>query len=147
MEASKKYTMTCRAKQSFESVRIEDAKDAYKYARNLWGSDIHMYESCFILLLDQGNNIIGWAKISQGGVSLSVFDIKIVAKYAIDTLASGVILLHNHPSGGLEPSDHDIKTTNKMKEGLKLLDISVLDHLIITDGGYYSFSEHGRMGY
>ena len=70
-------------------------------------------------------------------------DIKLIAKYAIDCLASAVILAHNHPSGNLKPSNEDLAITKKVKEGLKILDISVLDHIILTSDGYLSFGDEG----
>ena len=80
-------------------------------------------------------------KISQGGISGTVVDTKIIAKYCVDTLCSAVILAHNHPSGNLNPSTQDIKITRKIKEGLELLDVKVLDHVILTSDSYYSFAD------
>ena len=74
-----------------------------------------IYESVFILLLNRHNNTIGYAKISQGGVTGTVIDVKIIAKYIIDSLASGLILAHNHPSGNTRASSEDINITNKVK--------------------------------
>jgi DNA repair protein RadC len=68
-----------------------------------------------------------------------------VAKFAVENLAKGVILVHNHPSGQLLPSDSDIKITNQITQGLRLLDISVLDHIILTSDGYYSFTDEGKI--
>ena len=91
------------------------------------------------MLLDRKNNVTGWAKISQGGVAGTVVDLKIIMKYAIECLASNVIFVHNHPSGSLEASDADISITNKAKKALKLIDINLLDHVIITDKTKESF--------
>jgi DNA repair protein RadC len=96
-------------------------------------------------MLDQSNHTIGFAKISQGGVSATVVDTRIVAKFAIDSLASGIILAHNHPSGNLKPSGADEKITDKIKSGLAYFDIQVLDHIIVTEDGYTSFSDSGRL--
>ena len=138
-----KFELECKKSASFESAQIVKSEDAFKYARQLWGSDIFMYESCFILLLDHGNNTMGWAKISQGGVALSIMDVKIICKYAVETLASGVVLLHNHPSGNMQPSAMDKKTTARIKEALKVFEVELLDHLIISDEKYFSFNDEG----
>jgi DNA repair protein RadC len=104
---------------------------------------MEIFESVFILLLNQINDTIGYAKISQGGIAGTVVDVRLIAKYAVDSLATAVILAHNHPTGELKPSDADIKITEKVKNGLQILDIKVLDHVILTKNGYYSFADEG----
>jgi DNA repair protein RadC len=99
----------------------------------------------YILLLDRSHHTIGYAKISQGGVSGTVVDTRIVAKFAIDSLASGIILAHNHPSGNLKPSNADETITNKIKTGLGYFDIQVLDHIIVTEDAYTSFADEGLL--
>lgn len=125
----------------FEKVKISSPADAASYIRNFFSDDISLFESCFILLLDRANHTIGYAKISQGGVAGTVVDPKIVARYAISDLASSVILAHNHPSGNKNPSDADIKLTKKVKSGLELLDVTLMDHLIITETDYTSIMD------
>jgi len=94
------------------------------------------------LLTNRRNNTIGWAKISQGGISSSIIDIKIVCKYVVDSFASGVILAHNHPTGNLNPSESDIKITKQVKEAIKVFDCELIDHLIITpENNYFSFAD------
>lgn len=124
---------------------VTKSADAQKYAAHFWGDDLEIYESFFILMLDRANTPIAWAKISQGGVAGTVVDPKIVCKYCIDTLCSAVIFAHNHPSGNLKPSDADIRLTTKMKNALELLDIQLLDHLIVTNNGYYSLGDNGQI--
>jgi DNA repair protein RadC len=141
MEVNKafEYYIGKRKNNGFDPVKIELASDVNKFARQFYHEDLGIYESFFIMLLDRRNVVTGWAKISQGGVAGTVVDLKIVLKYAIDCLASGVIFVHNHPSGNLDPSQADINLTNKAKEALKLLDINLLDHLIISDTTNQSF--------
>lgn len=124
---------------------VKNSADAQKYAAHFWGDDLEIYESFFVLMLDRSNTPIAWAKISQGGVAGTVVDPKIVAKYCIDTLCSGVIFAHNHPSGSLKPSDADRNLTAKMKNALDLLDIQLLDHLILTAESFYSFADNGQI--
>lgn len=129
----------------FEIVQIQTSKNGETFARQFYGDDLEIFESFFLILLNRKHETIGWVKISQGGVAGTVVDPIIVAKYAIDTLSSGVILVHNHPSGNLQPSDADRSLTNRTKEGLKLFNISVLDHIILTKDSYYSFSDNGEI--
>lgn len=127
----------------FQRVKITSAKDAADYIRQFYSDDIEIYESFFLLLLNRQNKTIGYAKISQGGVAGTVVDGKIVLKYIVDTLASGAILCHNHPSGTLMPSTQDIELTDKIKKAVKLVDSDVLDHIILTTDNYYSFADNG----
>ncbi len=131
------------AEQQFETVKISSSKNCYDYIKQFYGDDIEVWESFFILLLNRNANTIGYAKISQGGIAGTVVDVKIIAKYCIDSLASACVLAHNHPSGNLQPSGEDISITRKVKEALKLLDVQVLDHVILTTEGYYSFADNG----
>jgi DNA repair protein RadC len=127
----------------FPSVRISNTSTAADFIRQFYGDDIFIFESSFILLLNNSNNTIGFAKISQGGITGTVVDARLVAHYAVNSLATSVILAHNHPSGNLNPSESDRQLTNKIKEGLKLLDISLLDHIILTGASYTSFADSG----
>ena len=103
------------------------------------------YEEFWVLFLNRANKIIHKQKISQGGVSGTVIDIRLVLKLAIEKLASGIILCHNHPSGNIQPSKSDIDITKKLKEAAKFMDINVLDHIIVTDSEYFSFADGGLM--
>lgn len=130
----------------FPQVKIKTSKDAHDFISQFYGDDIEVYESFFILLLNFANKTIGYAKISQGGMSGTVVDGKIVAKYAVEALASGVILAHNHPSGNTQPSQADIDLTKKMREGLKNLDIQVLDHIILcAEEKYLSLADENYL--
>jgi DNA repair protein RadC len=101
------------------------------------------YEEFWILLLSRSNSIISKQKISQGGISGTITDVRLILKSAIDNMASGLILCHNHPSGNLKPSEQDIALTQKLKEAAKLMDINVLDHIIVTNSKYFSFADEG----
>lgn len=101
------------------------------------------HEEFWILLLNRANQLIKTISISNGGVSGTVADPKIIFKHALESLASGIILVHNHPSGTLKPSQQDISLTKKMKEAGFMIEIPVLDHLIYTDSGYFSMADEG----
>lgn len=139
-----KFTLQ-REKTDFKQVQISSSRDAYRFARQFYFDDIDIYESFFIIPLNAGNKTIGWAKISQGGLTSCIVDPRIVFKYAIEALAASVVLVHNHPSGNLNPSDQDRKLTRQIKEGAKFLDIQVLDHLILNDTDYYSLADNGLL--
>ena len=107
-------------------------------------SDLN-YEEFWMLLLNRANKVISKHQVSKGGVTGTVVDPKVVFKIAIESIASGIILCHNHPSGNLTPSDADISLTKKMTEAGRLLDIQVLDHIIIAGEKYFSFADEGKM--
>jgi DNA repair protein RadC len=103
------------------------------------------HEEFWILLLSRNCKIISKELISKGGLSGTVADPKIIFHIALQHQASSIILAHNHPSGNLKPSQQDIDLTRKIHQAGRILDIGVLDHLIITDGGYYSFADEGLL--
>ena len=136
------YKTNCKAS---ERRKIITSKDAEIVFRNLWSNDMELREEFCILLLNRANRILGWYKLSQGGITGTVVDIRLLFSIALKGLACGIILAHNHPSGNLQPSDTDIKLTNSLKQAGKVLEIPILDHLILTDESYYSFADDGIM--
>lgn len=123
-----------------DDIQLTDSTKAAEVLRQLIGSDLVISESFVCLFLNRANRPVGWAKISTGGISATIVDPRIVAKYAIDTLSSAVILAHNHPSGNVKPSEGDKQITKTLKSALILFDIKVLDHLIITEKSHFSFA-------
>ncbi len=143
---TKSYKIVPIKGNDLDTKKIRDSADAYNYMLQFYHEDIEIYESFFLLCLTRANTTRAYMKISQGGTTGTVVDPKILAKYAIDTMSSGVILCHNHPSGNLIPSKMDIEITNKIKNGLKLFDVNVLDHIIISPNNeYYSFCDEGML--
>lgn len=133
-------------KTNIKKVKITNSHDAYDYIKdNFYGDDLQVYESLFILMLNNSKNTVGYAKISQGGIVGTVVDIRIIAKYCIESLCNSIIMAHNHPSGKLEPSYSDNLITKKVKNSLDLLDIKLIDHLIITDEGFYSYTDEDKL--
>ena len=139
-EFSLKYTKT-----DIQKTKVTTSESASNVIRKFYFDDINIYESFFILLLNRANNTTGFAKISQGGTAGTVVDIKIIAKYAVESLSSAVIICHNHPSGNKQPSDADLNITRKIKDALLLLDIKLIDHIIITENDFYSFADNGNL--
>lgn len=126
-----------------ERPRIMGSADAYEILK----ADLLdiPHEAFWILLLNRANRVIKKHQVSQGGVAGTVADPKIIFKVAVEELASGIILAHNHPSGNLTASQADIDLTKKLKESGKLLDIQVLDHIIVGDKSYFSFADEGLL--
>jgi DNA repair protein RadC len=132
-----------KVKSSIPRAKIKSSHDAANYIRQFYDDDIEIYESFFLLLLNRANNTTDFVKISQGGISGTVIDVKLIAKYAIENLASNIIIAHNHPSGNIEPSQADISITDKVIKSVNLFDIKVLDHIILTSDEHKSFADNG----
>ena len=126
--------------------KISRSKDVEDVLRKYWNEDtLELHEQFKILLLNRTNRVIGIFEVSSGGLAGTVADPKLIFGCALKAAASGIILAHNHPSGALQPSQADLDLTKKLKEGGKLLDIQILDHIIITSESYYSFADEGLL--
>jgi len=123
--------------------KITISKDAEEQFRGLWSNKIEYVEQVYILLLNRANKVLGFTKVSEGGTSGTVVDTKIIFQALLKANASFFIMAHNHPSGNLQPSEADIKLTKGLKEAGRVMDIPLVDHLILTDEGYYSFADEG----
>jgi len=121
--------------------KINSSEDAFSYI-SLELSDLS-HEEFWVIYLDRANNVIDKTRISQGGVSGTVIDIRIILKQAIEKLATSIILFHNHPSGNLSASSNDLEITKKATEAAKLFDIKVLDHIIVAGKKFMSFADDG----
>jgi DNA repair protein RadC len=126
-----------------EKTKIRSSKDAFLELTNQF-TDPHV-EEFHILLLNQANELLSKHFVSRGGITGTVADIRVMARLAIEGKATGLIISHNHPSGQLHPSSADIEITQKIKKGLDLLDIKLLDHLILANNSYFSFSDQQMM--
>ena len=141
-EREVEYKLSAK-KKDFNRAKITCSKDAADYARQFYFDDLVIYESVFVIMMNRQNNTCGYAKISQGGISGTVVDIRLILKYAIDSLASSVILVHNHPSGNLKASQQDIQIAKKLKEAARYMDIVLLDSIIINENGHSSLADEG----
>lgn len=122
-----------------ERKQIKSSKDIFRIFGQKLG-DLP-YEEFWLVILNRANKIIEMKRISAGGVSGTVTDVKIILKAAIEKTASGIIVCHNHPSGNIKPSSADINLTKKIKSACELVDISFLDHIIVSFSEYYSFAD------
>jgi len=140
MKNVKRYELR-KLQSDFPQKKIQTSLKAANFIRQFYGDDIEVFESAFILLLDSSATTVGYAKISQGGTTGTTIDLKLVVKYSIDGLARGVIFAHNHPTGNLNFSDADIALSKRIKTGLELFDISLIDSIVLTKDGHSSMSD------
>ncbi|SFA54848.1 RadC-like JAB domain-containing protein [Pedobacter suwonensis] len=124
-------------------IQVITANDAYDVLKSVWDENrIDLLEEFKIILLDVKNCVLGVSSISTGGISTCIVDPKIVFATALKANSSSIILAHNHPSGVLDASEADIKTTRQLVEGGKMLSMPVYDHLILTSSGFFSMAEN-----
>lgn len=130
-----------RAEDAVELVKISSSKMVFDIMQPIIGELPH--EEFWIIYLNNSNKVITKTQISKGGITGTVADKRIIFKIAFENNAVAMILTHNHPSGKLKPSDADIEITKELKLAGKQLDVRVLDHIIITENGYFSFADDG----
>ncbi len=124
-----------------EKIPVKSSETVFNLFHPLLGDLDH--EEFWLLMLNRANRVLGRFKVSQGGLSGTVIDTRIILKKALDNLASSIIVCHNHPSGNKQPSDADIKITEKLKKAAEMVEIKLLDHVIIADKSYFSFADEG----
>jgi DNA repair protein RadC len=122
---------------------IRSSQDAYQLFHPMLCDLPH--EELWIALIDRSAKVIGERKISQGGINETSADLRLILKAAINALATGIILCHNHPSGNIRPSREDDNLTTRLSNAAKLIEIKLLDHIVLTDGNYYSYADEGRI--
>lgn len=125
---------------------LTSPESVYKFIDEIWDKRIiNMQEQFTAVFLNRANKVIGYRVISTGTMSKCIVDIRLLISLALITLADSVIVSHNHPSGNLKPSRQDEAVTQNIKGALNLIETKLLDHVIITDNGYYSFAEDGML--
>lgn len=141
-EISIKYKKNAKIVQK----QIKGTDDAVELLRKMYDADTLEYcESCIVIYLNRANKTIGWMKVSQGGITGTVIDARIIVGVALKCGATGIIVSHNHPSGALTTSSADDDITRKLKEGCRFLDINLLDHIIITAESHHSYAETNQI--
>ena len=126
--------------------KIVSSEDAYKYLLPTYKEGTICYKEYFkVLFLNQANQVLGYTLISEGGITETSVAVRVILQAALLTNSVALVLAHNHPSGNLRPSRQDMEITKQVKEAAKLIRITVIDHLILTDAGYYSFSDEGQL--
>ena len=134
-------------KPKFKSLhQVSCSEDAYKYLLPTYKEGTICYKEYFkVLFLNQASQVLGYTLISEGGITDTTIDVRVILQAALLTNSVAVILAHNHPSGNLKPSRQDMDITRQVKEAARLMRITVTDHLILTDAGYYSFADEGQL--
>ncbi len=127
--------------------KISSSKDAYDILMNYYPQEtIHLKEHFVVLYLNNANKVMGVYRLSEGGMTATVADIRIVLGIALKVAARGLIISHNHPSGEIQPSGADKAITKKLKDACLLMDLTLCDHIIVSgNGDYYSFCDAGEM--
>jgi DNA repair protein RadC len=125
-----------------ERKKISNSQDIYEYMHPMM-QDLNT-EEAWVLLMNQNFKLIKSARISRGGITETSVDVRIIIKEAVLANATVIALCHNHPSGNIEPSAEDNRITEKVRMACKTMRLHFLDHVIVTDGGYYSFHDNGR---
>ena len=127
-----------------DRMQVRSSGDAYAILTGYWNMDLlELQEEFNIIILNRSNEVLGIYNISKGGSTGTIVDAKLVFATALKCNANSIVLAHNHPSGNLSPSQNDLNLTRKLKKAGEVLDISVVDHLILTKDGYYSFADEG----
>jgi DNA repair protein RadC len=120
--------------------QIYSSADVFHLFQPILGDLKH--EEGWALLMNRSNKVIKRTQVSKGGITATVIDIRLVIKEALDNMATNIILVHNHPSGNAKPGEDDNRVTRKLKEACGLLDISLLDHIVVCDSGYFSYRDN-----
>lgn len=141
------FTLSFKMKEKpSELIRINTSEDVSRVARLCFDADsIDWVESFVVIALNRCNKVLGFYKVSQGGVSGTYVDNKVILQFALLANASSLIVAHNHPSGNLKPSSGDETVTQKLKQACVSLDIKLLDHIIVSSEGHYSFADEGLL--
>lgn len=129
--------------EEIKRTKITYSKDAYNLLKPYLLDLDH--EQFWMICLNRNQEVIKIIQISTGGLTGTIADPKIIFKLALEQLSNGIILSHNHPSGNLQPSEADLRLTKTLKEGARLLDITLCDHIIFTNNGYYSFADQSTL--
>jgi DNA repair protein RadC len=124
--------------------KVMDPRDAAVFIRKTYPrGEIELQEQFVVLYLNQANEILGYYRHSKGSINSILVDIRLILATALLSASMSIVIAHNHPSGNLSPSDADMRLTKKVDEAVKLLDINLLDHIIISKKDYFSFAEKG----
>ncbi|KZE76177.1 DNA repair protein [Myroides marinus] len=127
-----------------ERPKVVSSQSAFEIASKAWDENkIELLEQFKVLMLSNSNRVLGVLEISSGGITGTVVDLRLIFAALLKAKATACILVHNHPSGKLDPSEADKQITAKIKQASQVLDIALLDHLIITSESYYSFADEG----
>ena len=134
-------------KPKFKNIyKVVSSEDAYKYLLPTYKEGTICYKEYFkVLFLNKASQVLGYTLISECGITETCADVRVIMQAALLTNSVAIILAHNHPSGNLKPSRQDMEITKQVKDAAQIMRIKILDHIILTDTGYYSFADEGEL--
>lgn len=141
----REVTAVYRTSDVVPNAKISQSKDVADYIRQVYPVEINIREAMVVLFLNNSNRTLGWSIASIGGITGTLVDVRLILRDALLTQATSIILIHNHPSGTLNPSQADIAITEKVKKAAQLMEVTLLDHIILNEDAYYSFADEGRL--
>ena len=130
----------------YKQTKIQSSEDAYKVFKSFFSKGtIALQEQFFVMYLNTSHNVLGIYPASKGGITGTVADVRLILGVALKTASTAMVIAHNHPSGNLKPSKTDEILTQKLKHAAALLDVNLLDHLIVSNTGFYSFADERKL--
>lgn len=141
----REVTAVYKTRNSIPNIKISSSKDVNYFIRTVYPVEINIREAMIVLYLNNSNRTLGYSIASIGGITRTVVDVRLVLRDALFTQSTSIILIHNHPSGNLKPSQADFSITNKVKKATQIMDIRLLDHLILTEDEFFSFADEGLL--
>jgi len=141
----REVTAVYKTHRTIQNVQISCSMDVNDFIRTVYPVEINIREAMMVLFLNNSNRTVGYSVASIGGITATLVDVRLVLRDALLTQSTNIVLVHNHPSGSLNPSLSDLSLTDKVKKAALIMDIKLLDHLILTDCGFYSFEYHARL--
>jgi DNA repair protein RadC len=141
----REVTAVYKSHQSIDNIKVSSSQDANDFIRKVYPVAINIREAMLVLYLNNSNRTVGYSIASIGGITGTLVDIRLVLRDALLTQCTSLILVHNHPSGSLRPSQADIALTDKVQKAAAVMDVKLLDHLILTEDGFYSMADDGRL--
>jgi len=141
----REVTAVYKTNDSVHNIKVSSSKDVNDFIRTIYPVEINIRESMLAVFLNNSNRTLGYSIASIGGITACLVDIRLVLRDALLTQSTSIILVHNHPSGSLKPSQADLAITEKIKKAAAHMDIKLLDHIIITEDDFYSFVDSGKL--
>ena len=141
----REVTAVYKKENAVQNIKVSCSKDVNDFIRQVYPVEINIREAMMVLFLNNSNRTLGYSIASIGGLTATLVDVRLILRDAILTQSTSIILVHNHPSGSSKPSLSDLSITDKVRNAANLMDIKLLDHLIITEDGFYSLADEGRL--
>ena len=138
-------TVSYKDADSSRRTLIRSSKDSYNILRSIYEDCMQHHEECWAMFLNNSGKMLGISCISKSGINAALVDIRIILQTALVSHATSIILSHNHPSGNIRPSAEDNRLTTRLQQAARTMDIALCDHLVVSDGAYYSYADEGKL--